>query len=251
MRKEKKMNEANAFLMYYDVIDQFDLLTDEQLGKLMRLIVGHLNGRKTDTDNCDLSVKLMYTMMMKTIERGTERMEEARRRRSEAASAREKKKKAQSATVCDDVPEREEQEPEQEPKPKPEQKHEPEYKPEEKTKIINITEQESERNASASADELSLEEKTPFIIPTAEEVGEYCRKRGNRIDPQRFVDYYNANGWKQGNSFITDWRAAVRVWETREHENRSAPRKKGELTFITPSYNVSEVENRNLAKYRI
>ena len=178
-------------------------------------------------------------------------MEEARRRRSEAASAREKKKKAQSATVCDDVPEREEQEPEQEQEPKPEQKHEPEYKPEEKTKIINITEQESERKASASADELSLEEKTPFIIPTAEEVGEYCRKRGNRIDPQRFVDYYNANGWKQGNSFITDWRAAVRVWETREHENRSAPRKKGELTFITPSYNVSEVENRNLAKYRI
>ena len=233
------MNEANAFLMYYDVIDQFDLLTDEQIGKLMRMIVGHLNGRKISPDECELSVRILYTMMIKTIDRGTERMEEARKRRSEAAVAREKQKKARSAGVCETGAER--AEPKQEPEPKPEQKK----------KTNTVTEQESGSCAPRSSDELSLAEKTPFVIPTAEEVGEYCKERGNRIDPQRFVDYYNANGWKQGSSFVTDWKALVRVWETREHENRSAPSKKGELTYISPSFNVSEVEKRNLAKYKV
>lgn len=50
--------------------------------------------------------------------------------------------------------------------------------------------------------------------PTAQEVAAYCRERGNNIDAQRFVDYYEANGWVQGRGKpIRDWRAAVRTWE--------------------------------------
>ena len=52
---------------------------------------------------------------------------------------------------------------------------------------------------------------TPFTPPCVEEVAEYCRERGNGIDAQRFIDHYTANGWKQGQ--ISDWKAAVRVWE--------------------------------------
>ena len=33
------------------------------------------------------------------------------------------------------------------------------------------------------------------------------------MDPQRFVDYYSANGWKVGKNPMKDWRAAVRTWE--------------------------------------
>ena len=50
--------------------------------------------------------------------------------------------------------------------------------------------------------------------PTAQEVAAYCRERGNNIDAQRFVDFYEANGWVQGRGKpIRDWRAAVRTWE--------------------------------------
>lgn len=52
--------------------------------------------------------------------------------------------------------------------------------------------------------------------PTVEEVAAYCRERGNSIDPQRFVDYYTANGWKVGRSSMKDWKAAVRNWEKNE-----------------------------------
>lgn len=58
-----------------------------------------------------------------------------------------------------------------------------------------------------------------FVPPTVEEVAAYCRKRGNGIDPETFVDYYRANGWIQGKGKpIKDWQACVRTWEKREKE---------------------------------
>ena len=55
--------------------------------------------------------------------------------------------------------------------------------------------------------------------PTVDEVREYCRQRGNNVDPQRFVDFYTANGWVQGRGKpIKDWRAAVRTWERNDNE---------------------------------
>lgn len=53
-----------------------------------------------------------------------------------------------------------------------------------------------------------------FKKPTVEEVREYCISRGNSVDAQRFVDYYESNGWKVGGrGKMADWRAAVRTWE--------------------------------------
>lgn len=51
-----------------------------------------------------------------------------------------------------------------------------------------------------------------FMPPTVEEVYLYCEQRHNGIDAQRFVDYYTAKGWKN----ITDWKAQIRVWESRK-----------------------------------
>lgn len=52
-----------------------------------------------------------------------------------------------------------------------------------------------------------------FVKPTLAEVTEYCRERNNGIDPQRFIDHYEANGWMRGKTKIKDWQAAVRTWE--------------------------------------
>ena len=46
-----------------------------------------------------------------------------------------------------------------------------------------------------------------------EEVRAYCLERGNGIDSQYFVDYYDARGWMVGKNKMKDWRAAVRTWE--------------------------------------
>ncbi len=53
-----------------------------------------------------------------------------------------------------------------------------------------------------------------FVPPTLEEVREYCLGRGNNVDPEKFLDFYQANGWVQGRGKpIKDWKACVRTWE--------------------------------------
>lgn len=52
--------------------------------------------------------------------------------------------------------------------------------------------------------------------PTLNEVKAYCNERGNRVDPERFIDYYTANGWKVGKNPMKDWKAAVRTWERQD-----------------------------------
>lgn len=65
---------------------------------------------------------------------------------------------------------------------------------------------------------------TRFTPPTLEEVAAYCRERGNKIDPQHFVNYYTSNGWMVGKNKMKDWRAAVRNWETRDKERNNGKR---------------------------
>lgn len=55
-----------------------------------------------------------------------------------------------------------------------------------------------------------------FTPPTVEEVSSYCEERKNRVDPERFVDFYTSVGWKVGNKPMKDWKAAVRTWEKRD-----------------------------------
>ena len=59
----------------------------------------------------------------------------------------------------------------------------------------------------------SNESAKRFQPPTVEEVRSYCTERGNNVDPQTFVDFYEAKGWMVGSNHMKDWRACVRTWE--------------------------------------
>ena len=64
-----------------------------------------------------------------------------------------------------------------------------------------------------------------FAPPTLEEVQSYSSEKGYHIDCQRFIDYYESNGWKVGRNPMKDWKAAVRSWAARDkQENSSAPK---------------------------
>ena len=52
-----------------------------------------------------------------------------------------------------------------------------------------------------------------FVQPTYTEVLEYCQSRNNFVDAQRFIDFYESNGWKVGKNKMKCWKAAVRNWE--------------------------------------
>ena len=62
-----------------------------------------------------------------------------------------------------------------------------------------------------------------FAKPTIEEVEAYCLSRGKGVDPQKWYDYYSANGWKVGKNPMKDWKAAVRTWERSGDNGKHKP----------------------------
>jgi len=60
-----------------------------------------------------------------------------------------------------------------------------------------------------------------FHPPSVEAVREYCTKRGNKVDAERFVDFYTSKGWKVGKNLMVDWESAVRTWEKEDKRGRS------------------------------
>lgn len=81
--------------------------------------------------------------------------------------------------------------------------------------------------------------KKEFVPPTAEEVREYCGAQGLTIDAERFVDYYEANGWKVGSQAMKDWKATVRNWARRDKERGITAKptpKPAETSFETEDF---------------
>lgn len=72
--------------------------------------------------------------------------------------------------------------------------------------------------------------RSKFSPPSVDEVNAYCAEKGLSIDTQRFVDYYESNGWMVGRNKMKDWRAAVRNWG----RNGSVNSGKTELEQVWP-----------------
>lgn len=60
--------------------------------------------------------------------------------------------------------------------------------------------------------------RVTFQKPTLEQVREYCKERENKIDPEQWIDHYEANGWMVGKTKMKDWKATVRNWERNNFE---------------------------------
>ena len=93
--------------------------------------------------------------------------------------------------------------------------------------------------------------KKKFVPPTVEEVRAYCQERGNKVDPQAFVDHYTSNGWMVGKNKMKSWKAAVGTWERSSWQSREAPAQKkydANKGMMTSNYgDMSEFEKAMLA----
>lgn len=52
-----------------------------------------------------------------------------------------------------------------------------------------------------------------FSVPLVEDIKAYCEERQNKVDAERFYDYYESKGWMIGKNKMKDWKAAIRTWE--------------------------------------
>lgn len=77
----------------------------------------------------------------------------------------------------------------------------------------NITEQNSTEGECSSAG-------GRFVPPTLDEVRAYVLQRRSPVEPQAFIDFYQARGWMVGKAPMRDWKAACRSAESWERWSR-------------------------------
>lgn len=79
-------------------------------------------------------------------------------------------------------------------------------------------------NVNDNEKEIIKKKAQRFAPPTKESISEYCLEKGISIDIDRFLDYYESNGWKVGKNPMKDWKATVRNWA---RNNNSKPTGQG------------------------
>ena len=100
-------------------------------------------------------------------------------------------------------------------------------------------ERELEKKEIIGADEPPTSTPKPkqvkFSPPSVEDVKAYCMERGNKINPEHFIDFYASKGWLVGKTKMKDWRASLRTWERNNSsaQQPSAPKpRSGKIEII-------------------
>lgn len=91
-----------------------------------------------------------------------------------------------------------------------------------------------------------------FVPPTLDDVKEYCQERGNKVDCQRWYDFYSSKGWMIGKNKMKDWKAAVRTWERADNNQKVVVQKKNDFNNFstTANYDMDELERKLLGVNR-
>ena len=169
MKKPKAMN------LFLDAAEQFDILSDEQAGMLIKALLSYANtGEKPELAD-DQAVKLMFSGMSKQIDRDFEKYDKVCQKRSKAgrisASAKASVKSDNQTSVnmcCQDEDKYEE-----------EKEDENEYKNEKEYENENKYKNENEPLSDDGADRARSDEACPTRDTDIEEVVFYLNKQAH------------------------------------------------------------------------
>jgi DNA-binding transcriptional MerR regulator len=83
-----------------------------------------------------------------------------------------------------------------------------------------LTNNQQTTNKQLTTNKNDKKERMLFIVPSLQEVSDYCQERNNNVDSQKFFDFYESKGWMVGKNKMKDWKAAVRTWEDKSKSNQ-------------------------------
>lgn len=99
-----------------------------------------------------------------------------------------------------------------------------------KQKVANLADSDSKsdsdsdnKNDIKEISSLRSDTKKKFIKPTLQEIQTYCQERKNSVNPEKWLNHYESNGWKVGKNPMKDWKAAVRTWESNSQNFNNKP----------------------------
>lgn len=173
---------AKEFLpLFLDFNETTQDLTDDQCGRLIRALVDYANGKERDISGVEL---IAYRFLKGSIDRN-EKLS-AIRAEAGAKGGRPRRKDIQT---------------------------EASESKENQTKANESKTKQNDINNNNNNDINNEANKKKFTPPTIDEIRSYCLERRNKVDPERFHDFYASKGWRVGNQPMKDWKAAVRTWE--------------------------------------
>lgn len=191
------MNDQRGLVVHFDDARHFSMLSDAQLGMLFRAMVHYAEtGEPTPID--DPAVSMCFSFLSARVDRDNAAyLEKCEKNRANGAKGGRPKKPngfSKNQTVSEKT---------------------------QKTLSLSLPVSLSE-NKSTGEDKPPQPAHKRFTPPTVDDVRSYCSERKNTVDPQRWFDYYSANGWMVGKNHMKDWKAAVRTWESKEQEKKLA-----------------------------
>ena len=196
------MQDKNSysFVLYTEYMEQIEILSREQRGDLLTAIMLYASGEPLN--ELDGMTKMAFSFIKSRMDRDKAKYEETVRKRREAGKlggrptekangSSEKQEKAKKANGFSE-------------------KQSEAKKPDNDTVNVYV-------NDIKKKDPKGSKEKAPrFSPPTRLELAAYCTEKSLRIDVDRFLDYYESNGWMVGKNKMKDWKASARNWSRRE-----------------------------------
>jgi hypothetical protein len=98
-----------------------------------------------------------------------------------------------------------------------------------------ITNEQPTSNQRVTTNKNVNKEKN-FIIPTFNDVLEYCMQNNLDVDGVKFINFYESKGWMVGKNKMKDWKAAIRTWVKPKQQVEISPEelKAIKLGFLKP-----------------
>lgn len=87
------------------------------------------------------------------------------------------------------------------------------------------------------------DKKNIFIPPTLDEVKAYCKERNNKIDPEKWFDFYESKNWMIGKNKMSNWKAAVRTWEKSDNIKSTTSKAANKGNFDQRKYTDEDFES--------
>ena len=120
---------------------------------------------------------------------------------------------------------------------------------------VNVNANENERGGQAPAEAIPAgtqtttpqpsppKKQTRFVKPTVAEVAAYCKQRGNTVDAEAFVNFYESKGWYVGKNKMQNWHAAVYTWEKRARQEQERTRASPQNKTHNANYDFNTAGN--------
>jgi len=213
----------DGFIIHEKTMEQIALLTDEEAGQLLKAMAAHYRGdARPDVDRMVEAVLITAEDRMDADEDFYESKRESGKKGASKRWQTDSKAIANDSKAMADVWQ-------DDGKPMP---------------------SVSDSDSDSDSEKKKKKREGRFTPPSLPQIKEYCQQRHREghpaVNPEKFLDYYEANGWKVGRNPMKDWKAAVRNWEQREKSPPEKPPKNAYFNVTQRQYDYAALEKKIL-----